>query len=149
MLPIWAAMLLPALAKAKQRAQTIACQNNAKQIGLAFRMYAVDNKEQLPASAKWCDAIQPTIGSPKVFQCPAKPGSTCGYAFNRNLDGLKIDEVDPQTVLFFESDAGWNGVGGAESVVVPPRHGGVVVGFADGSVQRVTASQIGTLRWDP
>jgi prepilin-type N-terminal cleavage/methylation domain-containing protein/prepilin-type processing-associated H-X9-DG protein len=40
---ILAALLLPALAKAKVRAQSIACLNNSKQLVLAWRMYADDN----------------------------------------------------------------------------------------------------------
>ncbi|MGO8678733.1 MAG: hypothetical protein ACLQVX_23050 [Limisphaerales bacterium] len=43
-----AAMLLPALARAKTRAQSIACVNNLKQIGLACRMWAADNGDQFP-----------------------------------------------------------------------------------------------------
>ena len=44
---ILAAMLLPALAKAKQRAQAIACMNGTKQLMLAWRMYADDNNDRL------------------------------------------------------------------------------------------------------
>ena len=151
MIPIWAAMLLPALAKAKQRAQAINCVNNAKQIALAIRIYSTDNSDQFPYKTNWCDAIQQNIGSPRPLQCPASPGSRSGYAFNEKLDGLKAGDVDPQTVMIFESTIGWNGAGGAESLTTPRhgRAGGVIVGFADGSVQRVQASQLGTLRWDP
>src|ERR1044071_1864968 len=45
---ILAAMLLPALARAKARAQRINCTNNLKQIGLAFKTWALDNSDQYP-----------------------------------------------------------------------------------------------------
>ncbi len=45
---ILAGMLLPALAKAKGRAQSIACMNNMKQLGLALRIYANDHGDQFP-----------------------------------------------------------------------------------------------------
>ncbi|HLH56278.1 MAG TPA: prepilin-type N-terminal cleavage/methylation domain-containing protein [Verrucomicrobiae bacterium] len=44
---ILAAMLLPALGKAKTRAQGIGCLNNSKQLMLAWRMYSEDNRELL------------------------------------------------------------------------------------------------------
>ena len=45
---ILAAMLLPALAKAKQRAQLSNCISNYKQIGSALRMYVDDFQDRLP-----------------------------------------------------------------------------------------------------
>ena len=45
---ILAALLLPALTKAKQRAQTIACLNNLKQLELCFHLYIADNGDFLP-----------------------------------------------------------------------------------------------------
>ena len=44
---ILAALLLPALAKAKQKAQGIACLNNGKQLTLAWLTYAADNNDKL------------------------------------------------------------------------------------------------------
>jgi prepilin-type N-terminal cleavage/methylation domain-containing protein/prepilin-type processing-associated H-X9-DG protein len=66
---ILAAMLLPALAAAKRRAQSINCMSNYKQLGIAWFLYANDNNDRLvsnsdkhnvpPAYVNW---ICPTIG---------------------------------------------------------------------------------------
>ncbi len=50
---ILAAMLLPALSKAKDRATATACLNNTKQISFAFIMYAGDNGEFFPSPKVW------------------------------------------------------------------------------------------------
>jgi prepilin-type N-terminal cleavage/methylation domain-containing protein len=47
---ILAAMLLPALAKAKEKASRTACINNFRQLGLALAMYTNDNSDWVP----WC-----------------------------------------------------------------------------------------------
>src|ERR1700704_3675953 len=47
---ILAGLLLPALAKAKAKAQKIACTNNLKQVGLSFRIFANDNGDTFPMS---------------------------------------------------------------------------------------------------
>jgi prepilin-type N-terminal cleavage/methylation domain-containing protein len=45
---ILAAMLLPALTKAKLKAQGVQCMNNTRQLMLAWRLYAEDNRDELP-----------------------------------------------------------------------------------------------------
>jgi prepilin-type N-terminal cleavage/methylation domain-containing protein len=46
---ILAAMLLPALAKAKQKAQGASCLNNNKQLVIAWTIYAGDNRDAVPS----------------------------------------------------------------------------------------------------
>src|SRR5678815_5923195 len=45
---ILAAMLLPALGKAKQKTQGVYCMNNTKQLMLANHMYQLDNRDTFP-----------------------------------------------------------------------------------------------------
>ena len=59
---ILAAMLLPALNKAKQAANKTACLGNNKQIGLAMRMYGEDNKDAFP-----CVDNDPTTTMNQLF----------------------------------------------------------------------------------
>jgi hypothetical protein len=151
MLPIFAAMMLPALAAAKQKAQAINCVNNEKQLALAIRIYSGDNKDRFPPAATWCDAIKTYAGSEKVFKCPAANSSSrCDYAFNAKLDGMEESKINPQTVMIYESDSGWNANGASELMIGKPRHARMfVVALADGSVQQVREAQLSTLRWDP
>ena len=82
---ILASMLLPALAKAKNRAIRIACVNNLHQLGLAFRMWSDDNESRYPWHLSVADGgsqgaaeawrhflpIRNEIYTPRVFHCPS------------------------------------------------------------------------------
>jgi prepilin-type N-terminal cleavage/methylation domain-containing protein len=70
---ILAAMLLPALAKAKMAAQRTSCLNNNKQLGLSAAMFVQDNRNYPPANRG---------GDPLVPQWPA---ALCTYYRNTNL----------------------------------------------------------------
>ncbi|HEY2084017.1 MAG TPA: prepilin-type N-terminal cleavage/methylation domain-containing protein, partial [Verrucomicrobiae bacterium] len=48
---ILAAILLPALSKAKAKASQTQCLNNLKQLGLGFQMYCPDNNDIMPGWA--------------------------------------------------------------------------------------------------
>src|SRR5208283_1408761 len=70
---ILASMLLPALARAKQKAQRINCVNNLKQVGTAYRLWANDNGDRYPAQQTaalggWQDLVnEGTVSDPYVF----------------------------------------------------------------------------------
>jgi len=85
---ILAAMLLPALSRAKQRATGTACLSNVKQIGLASRMYADENGDALPRSAhegaSWVATLQPYCGGTNLWRCPRDPQLTRRYSFALN-----------------------------------------------------------------
>src|SRR5881227_3071927 len=53
---ILASLLLPALAKAKTKAQGITCMNNSKQMGLAWILYSQDADDKVPGNLDGGDA---------------------------------------------------------------------------------------------
>ncbi len=82
---ILASMLLPALSKAKQKAQLVNCLSNLKQIGFTLNMYTGDNREQFPHSGRaWpqmpfvdlLKMLDPYISTNNraFFLCPADRG---------------------------------------------------------------------------
>src|SRR5688572_9247157 len=82
---ILAGMLLPALAKAKEKAKKTYCYNNLKQMGLAVIMYADDNNGLVPRgnAPLWWQVFIPYLGGRsaardqygrvKVYTCPSYP----------------------------------------------------------------------------
>ena len=117
---ILAALLLPALGRSKTKAYNAACLNNLRQLGIATRLYSVDNQERLPSAEilptqpidpqnplrRICDVLASYIGrnagtntnSASVFKCPldkkgrfAAEGSS--YEWNAELNGHRIDET--------------------------------------------------------
>ena len=80
---ILASMLLPALNKAREKAKTIKCAANQKQLGTAFTMYADDFDGYLPTQQQaapaygapyWFDSILPYV-SEGIFVCPTDVNS--------------------------------------------------------------------------
>jgi prepilin-type processing-associated H-X9-DG protein len=153
MLPIMAAMLLPALARAKSRAQSINCMNNLKQLALGEMMYATENKDHFPQAENWCDALGKYVGNTRVYLCPAgDPTLRCHYAFNASLSGVDTKNVTApaETVLIFETEGGWNQSGGRDQVLGRPRHGpSIGIVFADGHAEIVRENRLAKVKWEP
>jgi prepilin-type N-terminal cleavage/methylation domain-containing protein len=81
---ILAAMLLPALAKAKERARRTLCLNNFHQLGLALQMYVGDNRDYLP----YCNWLE--TGSPPGWLYGGSPPPTYSAAIY-NLDPARFE----------------------------------------------------------
>jgi prepilin-type N-terminal cleavage/methylation domain-containing protein/prepilin-type processing-associated H-X9-DG protein len=64
---ILASLLLPALSRAKEKANAIACVNNLKQWGLATIMYVGDNNDELPEEGSSVVPSEANLNSP-TFQ---------------------------------------------------------------------------------
>jgi prepilin-type N-terminal cleavage/methylation domain-containing protein len=82
---ILAGLLLPALSKAKARAERIACVSNLRQIGVALRMWGDDHigrfpwrtlaieggSESLPETWQHFQPLADEVGTPKILHCPS------------------------------------------------------------------------------
>jgi len=152
-LPVGAALLLPALAKAKSRAQNISCMSNLKQLALGAIMYANDQKDTLPPADRWGDALQKYVGSEAPFRClSGAPEHRCHYGYNARLAGAELATLKnpAQTVLFFEIEGGWNVSGGPEAMLSKSRHGKTfTVAFLDGHCESVGEARARQLQWEP
>ncbi len=98
---ILAAMLLPALARAKTKAQSIQCASNLKQIGLANFMYANDHGKTLPyniAGNLWMQALIENYAQvDKVRLCPIAPYSKATPWGSARTAWVWGGEINPTT----------------------------------------------------
>lgn len=109
---ILAALLLPALAKAKERGRRAVCISNLRQQGIAFQIYSQDNNNKLPdlrqppftpipgtASGLWAWDISTNLinviikdgGSQDIFYCPSNPSFNCTNTWDFGIAGSGND----------------------------------------------------------
>src|SRR6266436_9379200 len=88
---ILAAMLLPALARAKIKAQAVKCTSNLKQIGISFIMYADDNRGFYPVHSGWAN-----VGG----QGPTNAFITPGYGAEVGATNRPLNKYASNVELF-------------------------------------------------
>ena len=122
---ILAAMLLPALGKARENARRITCINNLKQLGLSWAEYFHDNDDNFERSGGWFSwaggtgYVSPYIRNNKVKQCPnddlahAIYSSQSSYYYNGTSYTFNWIIVGPGT--------GWATAGKVSEIKQPSR----------------------------
>ncbi|HOC55731.1 MAG TPA: DUF4190 domain-containing protein [Verrucomicrobiota bacterium] len=155
-LVILPAMLLPALARAKDRAQRIQCANNMKQIGLAIRVWAIENEDSFPfnlstnrgGTLELClpgsdgfdrntachyRVMSNELCTPKILVCPADTKKQAAFNFS---------SLQPGNVSYsLCSGTNVSEVNPSVVLAICPIHNNVLL--CDGSVQQITKSRRG------
>ena len=105
---ILAAILLPALSRAREAARRASCQNNLKQMGLIFKMYSGENKDKFPSlqttltdediqykNPEISQIYPEYLNDMDVLQCPS----------HINSDIVSDNAKYPETILALDSGA--------------------------------------------
>ncbi len=152
---VLAALLLPALASAKKKAQRINCVNNLKQVGLSFRLWAGDNSDQFPfnvstntgGTLEWCrpgadrldqnswrhfQVMSNELSTPKILVCPSDAAKH---------PALNFSQFQAENVTYLiHSGTNITDADPSQVLAICPVHHNVVL--ADGSVQSVSESEM-------
>ena len=141
-----------------------------KTLSSVTQKYCEQNEGHLPDAEVWCDQLLESVKDVEEFSIedfagrhylPHNADERCGsIAFNKNLDGYRISDVDRQTVLLFETGLGWNQNGrldilpsGRRWMFWPFFEGGyhfVFVGpDSTFTVEFIKNSKIDDLNWEP
>lgn len=120
---ILAAMLLPALSKARAKARQVSCVSNLKQVALGSTMYMQDNNDTIPCGwsaevtetsapscgALWQGRIYQYVGDQKAYMCPGNVNASkynmSSYGLHLELNGKAISTVVnvSQTMMFCDA----------------------------------------------
>jgi len=110
---------------------------------------------QLPEGKMWCDETLKHVLQVKHFldpnyvdpDTPNEKIST--WIFNNHLSGVKLNDLPDRrnTVLLFDGGFGWNEIGNEKQVIFESDK--LLMVFADGHVENITAADLPRLKWKP
>ena len=114
-LAVLAALLLPALGRAKEQARAIKCRSNLRQWGLALLMAAADNNQRYPllylgtsgnSLIHWSQTLEPYLArwTNRTYHCPGYKGPVGLVPFFMNPDGIHAASA-------WVSSYGYNSIG--------------------------------------
>ncbi len=160
--------------------------HNLEILGTELADYAKDHNGYLPVADSWCDELMkhnPELSRENFLhpQHPSLPKENykftipekfsyifnfkgqCQFAFNKNLSGMRLDDIPEDVVLIFEADGAWNLNGTSE--LLKTRYGEDYVSvyypngkvhdywFYEGGVRKFDSKGRGMYheppRWDP
>ena len=110
---ILAALLLPALTKAKIKAESISCMNNSRQIAMAWLMYAHDYQDKMANAFDWVGGglnyagssdntntaildqglLHPYLRNYKVYKCPADRSLSYGTRGDPRVRSISVNQM--------------------------------------------------------
>ena len=125
---ILAAMLLPALSKAREKARAISCTSNMKQVNLGINIYTVDSDDHLPCATgnrgskgSWHQVIYDGVGDKKTFLCPS---NASGLKSNNYYEDSSLTTGFPASYLCHSGGSSATQFSTAAGAVLPMKQGG-------------------------
>jgi hypothetical protein len=149
-LSLWASQRELLLPRSRNVPYRLLCGQNLDNLGKAIFAYADENDGMFPSGSQWCDLLlEHTDVSEEDFICGDSFWPVFSYGFNKNLDGLRIYDVHPETVLLFEVKGGHNVSGGPE-LVNYNRHSDFVsvVLYVGGYAEIIKKKWSNELKWE-
>jgi len=135
---ILAGMLLPALNVAREKAKSIACTSQEKQLLLAVNLYAGDYSEYMPrAYYYWFGSIlfsylkqgkdyKPTLANNKIFECPSTDRDELASTQTNIVGWISYG----QTISLYGAGSGWGELNSSERWTAEKAKGGTIGGWA-------------------
>lgn len=135
------AILYPLLLSSKEKAPSLTCLSNGRQLSLAIMMYSQDYDEHLPLAKNWYDASYAYYKN--RLRCPRlSDPKGIGYAMDERLSGRSLDKIgaphDESPLLYESRNILANAHDPLNSFVGRHDHQMGWIGFVDGHVKMET-----------